>query len=560
MDIIISKGRNCIMIEVKQTAWSGRRTMRILICSYILIVAGYYWGKDAGEKIGLEYRFWVDAGFRIWIWFVPVLFVGILLLRACVRLWKKKSAWRWFLAIVVFAYIGITAYISLLYFLFNLFTLTSDEKMPDGNLVVAVPYGIESIHHYAEPVGLLFRREFSFDEERTADSLSKIYGARFRPLRKENNQWVYDSDMYPDIEVTNIQYGFSEAYYLENNFEQVLTSKILKEHQDLFDSHGVELVSYLYGQSEVNPEGQGMYTAVLVSEENKESAAEAIAEFIKVTLMEDLRPDGKRTWKGLTGSIYLVTGTEEDGKYRSIGNIPFALKSQHFWVFNASVTAEEIAEEIVIKKEIEEEVQEGLSESLGGEMTAYEVQMPEVTETKVEMIERYLKIEPSATYVTEEGMEYRMVAVDRAMGSSFYVLIATNDQGKTGTIVNPDPYNGSGGEARWITFLDENLGYSCLAHGAGSFGSLYRTDDGGCSWVMVDYPSANVKLSDGSFYNPFVMPEKVYEEDGILYMESGQGTDGDYYDAELGFCHGLYRSNDWGLQWEFIQKIHAVRK
>ena len=548
------------MREEKQTARNWKKIIGILICSYILIVAGYYLGKDTGEKIGLEYRFWVDAGFRIWLWFVPVLFVGILLFRACITLGKKKSVWKWFLAIVIVAYIGITAYLSLLYFLFNLFTLTSDEKMPDGNLVVAVPYGMESIHHYAEPVGVLFRREFSFDEERTADSLSKIYGGKFRPLRKENDQWVYCSDMYPDIEVTNIQYGFSETYYLYNNFERLLTSKILKEHQEVFDSHGVELVPYLYGQSEVNPEGQGIYTAVLVSEENKESAAEAIAEFIKITLKEDRRPDGKRTWKGLTGSICMVTKTEEDGKYRSIGNIPFALTSQHFWVFTASVTAEEIGEEIVIKKEIEEEVQEGTTESIRGETTTSEEQIPEDTETEAEMIERYLKIEPSATYVTETGMEYRMVAVDRALGSSFYVLIATTDQGKTGTIVNQDPYNGSTGEAGWITILDEKIGYSCLAHGAGSFGSLYRTEDGGCNWVLVDYPSAKVKLADGSLYNPFVMPEKVYEEEGILYMEAGQGADGDHYDAELGFCHGLYRSNDGGLQWEFVRKIPAVRK
>jgi len=545
------------MIEETQNNRKKKKYMWILILVYCFILATYDLGRSIGNKLGLEYRFWVDAGFRIWIWFVPVLSAGILLIRACIRLWRKKSAWRWFLTIFVAAYIGITVYISFFYLLFNLFTLTSDEKMPDGNLVVAVPHGMESIHHYAEPVGLLFRREFSFDEERTADSLSKIYGANFRPLRKENDQWVYGSDMYPGIEVTNIQYGFSETYYLYNNFERLLTSKILKEHQDLFDSHGVELVSYLYGQSEGNPEGLGTYTAVLVSEENMVSAAEAITEFIKSTLKDDLRPDGKKTWKGLTGSICLVTATEEEGKYRSIGSIPCALKPQYFWVFDVSVTAEEIAEEIVIKIEILEEVQEGLSESAGGENTAYEVPMPEVTETEVEMIERYLKIEPSAVYVTEAGVEYRMVAVDRVLGSNFYVLIAAIDQGKTGTIVNPDPYNGSAGEARWITFLDENLGYSCLAHGAGSFGNLYRTEDGGCSWVLIDYPSVDVKLSDGTLYNPFVMPEKVYEEDGIFYMEVGQGADGDHYDTELGFCHGLYRSNDRGLQWEFVQKIRA---
>ena len=42
---------------------------------------------------------------------------------------------------------------------------------------------------------------------------------------------------------------------------------------------------------------------------------------------------------------------KKKGKYQSIRNIPFSLKSQYFWVFDASVTAEEIAEKIVIRKE-----------------------------------------------------------------------------------------------------------------------------------------------------------------------------------------------------------------
>ena len=339
------------MIEEKQTARSCKKIIGILICTYILIVAGYYWGRDAGERIGLEYRFWVDVSFRIWVWFVPVLFVGGLLLKACIRLWKEKSLWRWVIIVFLVGYIGITAFLSLLFVLVSAFSLTSDEKMPDGNLVVAVPYGMESIHHYAEPVGLLFRREFSFDEERTAYSLSKIYGVTFQPLRKENDQWIYGSDAYPGIEVTNILYGYMEANYLSNHFGLALTSKMLEKHQDVFHSRGVELVPYLYGQSEANPEGQGTYTAVLVSEENKELAAEAIAEFIKVTLKEDLRPDGKSVWDCVDGSIFLVTYNEKKGKYQSIRNIPFSLKSQYFWVFDASVTAEEIAEKIVIRKE-----------------------------------------------------------------------------------------------------------------------------------------------------------------------------------------------------------------
>ena len=183
----------------------------------------------------------------------------------------------------------------------------------------------------------------------------------------------------------------------------------------------------------------------------------------------------------------------------------------------------------------------------------------ETIEITQEMKDYYMTIEPACSFQTETGLEYRMAAVDRALGSSFYVLIGVEDQGRTCVFVNPDPYNGSGGESRWITFIDEKLGFSCLSHSAGVYGSLYRTMDGGCSWKEIEYPSARVKLPDGTYYNPFVMPEKTYEKDGILYMEAGQGADGDYYD-EQGFCHGLYQSFDKGVTWEFVQTVPVIRE
>lgn len=550
-----------LKMSEKQKVGKSKPLKRICIGIYFLIVAGYFVGKAVAERQGLEYRYWADACFRIWVWFVPLLFAGAMLLKTCMRQWEQKSTWRWLLAILLVCYVGAAVYVSLLYVLLNAFTMASDEKLPDGNLAVAVPSGMESIHHYAEPVGLFFRKDFSFDEERTAKSLSRIYGVEFRPLREENGQWVYGSDAYPGVEVTNIIYGFTEVSYLDNDFELMLTSKMLKEHREVFASHGVELVSYLYGQTSWNPEGKGICTAVLVSEENKDRAADAIAAFIKVTLQEDLRPDGKSIWDCVDGSIFLVTDTREAGKYQSIRNIPFGLSPEYSWIYDEGVTASEIVEEIVIKNETDDEHADELPEP--AEEDADTTEMTEentgAEEISQEILDDYLSREPSCAFLAEGGLEYRMIAVDRALGSSFYVLIGTYDQGKTCAFFNPDPYNGSGGEARWITFLDENLGFSCLAHSAGTYGSFYRTEDGGSSWEETDYPSAKVKLPDGTYYNPFVMPEKVYEKDGVLYMEAGQGSDGDYYDAKLGFCHGLYQSEDQGLRWVFVRNLPAAR-
>lgn len=91
----------------------------------------------------------MDACFRIWVWFVPILFAGIMILRICIRQWKSKSPWRWVSSVLL---VGFT----------------------------------------------------------------------------------YGSDAYPEIEITNIRYGFTEVNYLDNNFALALTSRMLEEHQDVF--------------------------------------------------------------------------------------------------------------------------------------------------------------------------------------------------------------------------------------------------------------------------------------------------------------------------------------
>ncbi|MCI8416692.1 MAG: exo-alpha-sialidase [Lachnospiraceae bacterium] len=185
-------------------------------------------------------------------------------------------------------------------------------------------------------------------------------------------------------------------------------------------------------------------------------------------------------------------------------------------------------------------------------------QSPEDTAATIEpeVLEAWLRLEADCLFLTSQGMEYRMVGVDRAAGSSYYVLLGTRDQGRTCSFLNTDPYNGSGGAAKWLTFLDESLGFSCLAYSGGSYGSLYRTQDGGRTFQEIEYPSAKISLSDGSFYNPFVMPEQVYEEDGQLYLVAGQGPEGDYH-GEDGRCSGLYTSLDAGETWTYVGEIPA---
>ena len=52
-------------------------------------------------------------------------------------------------------------------------------------------------------------------------------------------------------------------------------------------------------------------------------------------------------------------------KYQSIRNIPFARRPKYSWIFDASVTVEELVEEIVIKREKDDKTEAELPEYTG---------------------------------------------------------------------------------------------------------------------------------------------------------------------------------------------------
>ncbi len=169
--------------------------------------------------------------------------------------------------------------------------------------------------------------------------------------------------------------------------------------------------------------------------------------------------------------------------------------------------------------------------------------------------EEYEEYEAECSYTMGDGITYGMIPVDRAMGSSYYVLTAKRSSDGKVVLVNDDPYCGSGGAASWIEFIDDtDLGFSCLTYNGGDDAFLYRTADGGRSFTQINYPSAKVKLADGSIYNPFTIPEKVWKDGEDLYMLAGQSPySGDYYSEELGkHPSGLYVSHDDGISFEYV--------
>jgi len=155
-------------------------------------------------------------------------------------------------------------------------------------------------------------------------------------------------------------------------------------------------------------------------------------------------------------------------------------------------------------------------------------------------------------YLSKE-VGYQLNVMDKALGSTFYSLRKTMDGGKTWGVINQDPFNGTVGSAAGITFINDELGFLRAARPSGTEGVLYRTDDGGISFEEVSYTIQEMKLDSGQSINPFDFPGLPYEEDVVLSMLVGQGSDGDYN----GNSSGLYHSNDDGKTWEYIKEVKS---
>lgn len=153
-------------------------------------------------------------------------------------------------------------------------------------------------------------------------------------------------------------------------------------------------------------------------------------------------------------------------------------------------------------------------------------------------------------YLSKE-VGYKLNIIDKALGSTFYSLSKTIDEGKTWQVINEDPFNGVVGSASGINFIDEKLGFLGSLNPSGADGKIYRTDDGGTSFKEVNYNLYEVKLDDGNSISPFDSPGMPYEKDGIFNMLVGQGSDGDYN----GNSNALYQSKDKGETWEYVREV-----
>ncbi len=186
-------------------------------------------------------------------------------------------------------------------------------------------------------------------------------------------------------------------------------------------------------------------------------------------------------------------------------------------------------------------------------------QIDEVDEITDDVIKQWATYDYEVAYDFPDGREYALVPVDRALGSSFYVLLEFNKKGDSDSaeLINSDPFDQHGGEARFISFInDGKIGFAALSYSGGSEGMLFETFDGGKSFQEIILPSPKIELPTGEYYNPFVMPEEVWEESGTIYLKISQGSDGDHHSEALGGARtvGIYASIDEGKSFEFVRE------
>ena len=154
---------------------------------------------------------------------------------------------------------------------------------------------------------------------------------------------------------------------------------------------------------------------------------------------------------------------------------------------------------------------------------------------------------------SENGKEYRMINTDAACGSRAYTLIVADNHGKNVQLVNANPTNEMLGTMKCFQMFDDGTGYISEIWNGGSDGELLRTEDGGKSFTLSDLPSPKAKLPDGTYYNPFAvpqMPEKHGDELTLIVKQSEDS--GDYKGGRVA---GQYTSDDNGKTWKYAGEI-----
>lgn len=327
---------------------------RFVISGYVLMAGAYFAGARWMSGRGMEYRMWAELAARILLWCVPLLLTGALLWEGIKNFTcRGKKAAAGFLLGCFVLFIICGTLLTVYKMFMGAMTMKTETKMPDGNLVVtaANDYGA-SVSCFAEPVGILARREFLWDSRRYSESLSAIYDTEFTFSVHEELGAIYRSEDYPGLDVQVWGAGYRKEDYLRENLSYLATGQQLEKAGTRFFQGAARLKKCDMKEDGISEGQPGAYrtTALLVYGDRIEKAAERIALFIREELTKARRPDGKFLWENMEGKIPVILQISEKNMDFCSFFITFGKTPENFAVYDEEVTAEDI--EMRLRKEL----------------------------------------------------------------------------------------------------------------------------------------------------------------------------------------------------------------
>ena len=148
---------------------------------------------------------------------------------------------------------------------------------------------------------------------------------------------------------------------------------------------------------------------------------------------------------------------------------------------------------------------------------------------------------------------WRLVVVDAAVGSRFYVMERTADGGDTWERINEDPFDNQAGVVEGVMFFDDNFGIAGLAGASQSHSTLYITKDGGKSFDEMKLPMSTVtELPESAKEYGFTIEDYDYlnmPQKGAIALTIMVTTDKGDNDGIV------FESEDDGSTWKYIGVI-----
>ena len=152
-------------------------------------------------------------------------------------------------------------------------------------------------------------------------------------------------------------------------------------------------------------------------------------------------------------------------------------------------------------------------------------------------------------FFLDEQNGWRLVVVDAAAGSRFYVMERTADGGDTWERINEDPFDNQAGVAEGVMFFNENFGIAGLAGASRSHSTLYITKDVGRSFDEMKLPMSTVtELPETAKKYGFTVEDYDY----LNMPQNGVATLTIMVTTDKGDNDGIaFESEDDGSTWKY---------